>query len=208
MNVTIIGTGNMARGIATRFLAGGHQIQLVGHTLEKAQTLAMELGGVNLTSAQTGEPITNDIIVLAVWHPVTLELARGYGPQWAGKTLVNISNPLNATYDGLTTPPGLSSAEELAYLAPDTHVVKAFNTNFAGTLVAGQVAGLPLDVFIAGDDANVKANVAQLIASSGMRPIDVGVLKRAQYLEGLGLLHITLQFTLGTNWASAVKIIA
>ena len=32
MNITIIGTGNMARGIAARLLAGGNSIALIGRT--------------------------------------------------------------------------------------------------------------------------------------------------------------------------------
>jgi hypothetical protein len=86
-------------------------------------------------------------------------------------------------------------------------VLKAFNTTFAGTLVAGQVAGLPLDVLIAGDDADAKAILSRLVEDSGLRAIDVGPLSRARLLEGIGLLHITLQGKLGTNWMSAVKFV-
>jgi predicted dinucleotide-binding enzyme len=46
-------------------------------------------------------------------------------------------------------------------------VVKAFNTTFARTLVIGQVAGQPLDVFIAGDDAAAKATISQLVEAGG-----------------------------------------
>jgi 3-hydroxyisobutyrate dehydrogenase-like beta-hydroxyacid dehydrogenase len=45
VDVTIIGTGNMARGIATRVLAGGHSVTLLGTTADKAEVLAAELGG-------------------------------------------------------------------------------------------------------------------------------------------------------------------
>lgn len=45
MNVTIIGTGNMARGIGTRALAGGHTLSLLGHEASKAEALATELKG-------------------------------------------------------------------------------------------------------------------------------------------------------------------
>ena len=37
--------------------------------------------------------------------------------------------------------------------APGARVVKAFNTTFVGTLVAGQAGDVPLDVFIAGASA-------------------------------------------------------
>lgn len=77
----------------------------------------------------------------------------------------------------------------------------------AGTLVSGQTAGQSLDVFIAGDDPQVKERLAGAFSESGLRPIDAGPLRRARQLEGVGLLHITLQNTLGTNWMSAVKIL-
>ena len=87
-----------------------------------------------------------------------------------------------------------------------TAVVKAFNTTFAGTLVAGEVSGQQLDVLIAGDDDNAKQKVAQLVADGGLRPIDVGPLRRAQQLEQLGFPHISLQQPLGLNFASAVRL--
>jgi 8-hydroxy-5-deazaflavin:NADPH oxidoreductase len=121
---------------------------------------------------------------------------------------VNITNPLNATYDGLATPPGSSDAEEIARMVPQgTRVVKAFNTTFARTLVAGTVAGQPLDVFIAGDDAEAKATISQLVKAGGLRAIDVGPLSRARQLEGIGFLGITLQGPLGTNFMSAWKLL-
>jgi predicted dinucleotide-binding enzyme len=58
-------------------------------------------------------------------------------------------------------------------------VVKAFNTTFARTLIAGEVGGQPLDVLIAGDEDEAKGKVARLIADGGLRPLDVGPLRRA-----------------------------
>ncbi len=104
--------------------------------------------------------------------------------------------------------PGTSGAEEIAKVAPaGAKVVKAFNTTFAGTLVAGQVAGQPLDVLIAGDDADAKATISAFVSSGGLRAVDAGPLQRARQLEALGLLHMALQFTLNTGFGSAVKII-
>ncbi|HND50596.1 MAG TPA: hypothetical protein PLL95_18645, partial [Anaerolineales bacterium] len=93
-------------------------------------------------------------------------------------------------------------------LVAGAKVVKAFNTTYAGTLVAGEVAGQKLDVFIAGDDADAKAKVAQIVTDGGMRAVDAGPLSRARQIEGMQLLHIVLQGSLGTNWGSALKIIA
>jgi predicted dinucleotide-binding enzyme len=135
-------------------------------------------------------------------------VAKQLGKKLAGKAVVDIANPLNATYDGLATAPNSSSAEEVAkVVAPGAKVVKAFNTTYSATLCAGEVDNQPLDVFIAGDDAEAKNKVAQLVKDGGMRPVDTGPLNRARQIEGLQLLHIVTQSTLGTNWASAIKIL-
>jgi len=41
-----------------------------------------------------------------------------------------------------------------------------------------------------------------------MRPVDVGPLRRARQLEAAGLLHMSVQGTLGTGFGSALKIVA
>jgi 8-hydroxy-5-deazaflavin:NADPH oxidoreductase len=85
--------------------------------------------------------------------------------------------------------------------------VKAFNTTFAPTLVAGEVAGQQLDVLIAGDDEAAKRKVSQLASDAGLRPIDVGPLSRAQQVEQLGFVHISLQQPHGFGFGSAVKLL-
>jgi predicted dinucleotide-binding enzyme len=122
--------------------------------------------------------------------------------------VVDITNPVNTeTWDSLATPPGTSSAEEVQQLVPQgTPVVKAFNTTFAGTLVEGEVAGQQLDVLIASDDHEAKRKVSQFVSDAGLRPVDVGPLRRAQQLEHLGFLHISLQQPLDLGFASAVRL--
>lgn len=213
MAVTIIGAGNMARGIGTRLVAAGESVTIFDRTPAKAAELASALQaqakpGVTVTAAPQGAPIADDMVVLALFYGAEREVVEAHKDHLAGKVLVEISNPLNATYDDLEPPAGSSAAEEIAKLAPGARVVKAFNTTFAGTLVNGEVAGHPLDVFLASDDAEAKGRLAGIITASGLRPLDVGPLKRARQLEGLGLLHVTQQGSLKTGFGSAVKIIS
>jgi NADPH-dependent F420 reductase len=214
MNITIIGPGKMGRAIGTRAAAGGHSVTFVGKTLDSAEKAAAEVRasakkGAQVSAANLDNVQLGDVVVLALWYGTNLEVAKQLGSRLAGKTVVDIANPLNSTYNGLVTPPDSSSAEEVAKVAaPGAKVVKAFNTTYAGTLLARQVAGQPLDVFIAGDDADAKAKVAELIKDAGMRPVDAGPLSRARQIEGMQLLHIVTQGTLGTNWASAIKILS
>jgi predicted dinucleotide-binding enzyme len=207
MRLTIVGAGNMGRGIGTRAVAGGHQVELIALDPSHAQKLAAELGG-SATALEPGAPFGGEVVVFAVYYPGIKDAVRQYADQLAGKVVVDITNPVDTqTWDSLATPPATSSAEEVQQLLPeDTPVVKAFNTTFAATLVAGEVAGQQLDVLIAGDDDAAKGKVAQLASDGGLRPIDVGPLRRAQQLEQLGFLHIAVQQPLDLGFASAIKL--
>ena len=214
MQVTVIGAGNMGRGIGHRLVAGGHDVTIVDRDPEEAGRLAEELrgaarDGATVEAAGPTSELRGEVVILAVYYPGSLEIARDLGERLAGRIVVDISNPVNQSFDGLATEPGTSAAEELAAALPaGARVVKAFNTTFAPTLVEGEVAGQPLDVFIAGDDEGAKETVAQLVRDGGLRAIDVGSLERARHLEGLGFLHMMVQQPLGLGFQSAFKVVS
>ena len=212
MNVTIVGAGNMARGIGSRLVEGGHAVALLDRDWKKANALAAELGdgqaGATVEVVGLDRALVNPIVVLALPFAAARDFAAAHAVKLAGKIVIDITNPLNASYDGLVTAPGKSAAEEIANLLPKSRVVKAFNTTFAGTLLADKVDGHALDVFVAGDDTEAKATVIGLIADGKLRGIDAGSLSRARELEGLGLLGITLQGPLGLGFQSAWKLVA
>jgi 8-hydroxy-5-deazaflavin:NADPH oxidoreductase len=212
MNITIIGTGNMSRGLATRLVSGGHDITLVGRNPETTGALVKDLEqlrpGAKVTTKTLSENIQDEVVVLAVPYQAGLELAQSLGGQLDGKIVVDMANALNSTFSGLVTEPGTSASENLAAALPKgAKVVKAFNTIFAGTLVAGQVAGQPLDVFIAGDDERANEVVAGLVKDGGLNPIKVGGLVRAKELEAMLMLGIAAQQPLGYGFNSAWRLV-
>src|SRR5436190_1303568 len=167
MNVTIIGAGNMARGIGSRLIEGGHVVALFNRDWKKANALASELGtgkpAGSVEVASLDRALQNPIVFLAVTFAAAREFATANAVKLAGKIVVDVSNPLNASFDGLVTAPGKSAAEEIADLLPGSRVVKAFNTIFATTLITGKVGGHALDVFVAGDDVDAKQAVIGVI---------------------------------------------
>ncbi|MDT0309737.1 NAD(P)-binding domain-containing protein [Streptomyces sp. DSM 44917] len=213
MRVTIVGTGAMAHGIATIALAGGHAVRLLGRTPGHAARLAGELAQVAPDGEVTASDVIAvedaDLVVLAVPWPATREVVAGLGTALAGTVLVDLCNPVaSPAFDALAVPPGTSAAELLAAEAPPgAPVVKAFNTVFAPVLLSGRVDGRPVDVFVAGDDEDGRRAVAALAAGGGLRPLDVGPLRRARELEAFQLLHMAAQERLGLNWSSAVTIL-
>jgi predicted dinucleotide-binding enzyme len=210
MKVTIIGTGNMGRAIASRALAGGHEVRFVGTHITKAQELADEMIGEGPVEAAEG--IEGQVAVLAVPYTEAPHVVREYAHQLGGTVIVDPTNPVDfgalELLDRAWLGPFPSGAQLIAAEAPaDAGFVKAFNTNFAGPLLAGQVNGEPLDVFVAGDDEAAKTTVLQLAFDGGMRGIDAGQLARSRELEAMALLHMNIQGSHGTAFGSAIRVV-
>jgi predicted dinucleotide-binding enzyme len=187
-SISFIGLGGMTHAIASRAVAGGNSVELIGRDAAKAKGLAAELGA-GATVGTFGAVPVGDIVVLAVPYTSAVPVVAQYGDALAGKVIIDISNTFDADATGVLTPEGTSGAQEIAEAAPaDAHVVKAFNTVFGHVLVQER----PLDVLFAGDDAQAKAAVSAFIASLGLRPLDVGGLEMARWLEGLGPLLMGL----------------
>jgi predicted dinucleotide-binding enzyme len=202
-NISIIGSGNMASAIGALAVKGGNAVEVIGRDQSKAADLASALGN-GATAGMWGAAPAGDIVILAVLFDSAVPVVSQYGDALANKIIVDITNPFNANVTGLAVPDDTSIAHMVAEAAPATaHVVKAFNTLFRDVLAAGG----PLDVFIAGDDAQAKASVSAFIESLGLRPQDTGDLSMAHWLEGAGLLSVglanhgvgDLNFSLGVN---------
>jgi predicted dinucleotide-binding enzyme len=189
-NLTILGTGNMGQAIASIAARGGHSVQ--------------QLGVDDL-----GTPVTGDVVILAVPFPAVADVITQRGEQLAGRIVVDITNPLDfETFDSLVVSPDSSAAAEIATALPQSRVLKAFNTTFAGTLAAGTVGSLPTTVLIAGDDADAKSTLAGIVTSGGLKAIDAGALKRARELEAVGFLQLTLAATEKVSWTGGFGIAA
>ena len=199
-SITLIGTGNMARTIGTLAVAGGTTVEVMGRDQSKADDLAKVLGGA--TAGEWGAVPTGDIVITALLYDGVVPVVTEYGDALAGKVIVDISNPFNATADGLALSEETSVAQEVAKVAPaGATVVKAFNTIFQNVLANGRP-----NVFIAGDNAQAKASVAAFIETIGLRPLDVGGLRMAHWLEGMGLLTVSLANNGVGHWDFALGV--
>jgi predicted dinucleotide-binding enzyme len=188
-HVSIIGTGNMGSAIAEIARKGGNTVEPLG-------------------SGDAGKQVTGEIVVLAVPYPALADIVAQRGEELAGKVVVDITNPVDfATFDSLVVPADGSAAAELADALPRSRVLKAFNTNFAPTLAAGATGGQPLTVLIAGDDADAKSALTQLVTGGGLRAIDTGSLRRARELEALGFLQLALAAGEKVAWTGGFAVV-
>jgi NADPH-dependent F420 reductase len=186
--LSILGRGNMGPAIADIAEKGGHTAQLLG-------------------SDDVDQAISGDIVVLAVPYPAVSEVIAQRGDQLADKIVVDITNPLDfETFDSLVVPSDSSAAAEIAAALPSSRVLKAFNTSFAATLASGNVGDQPTTVLIAGDDAEAKAQLAEVVTGGGLRAIDAGSLRRARELEALGFLQLTLAAAEKVPWTGGFAV--
>jgi len=187
-SISLIGLGGMARAIAARAVESGNAVEVTGRDQAKARDLAAALGG-GATAGTFGTAPAGDIVILAVPYASAAQVLAQYGDALAGKVVIDISNTFNADATALVTPDGTSGAQEIAKAVPaSAHVVKAFNTVFGHILAQGG----PLDVLLAGDDAQAKTSVSTLIEALGLRPLDAGDLAAAHWLEAAGPLLMGL----------------
>lgn len=187
--ISIIGTGNMAQGLKALFERGENTVEL----LEKDQ-----LATANFAP----------IVVFAVPFRALDDIAGKYADKLAGKTLVDITNPVDfATMSPISVAEG-SAAQHLQALIPAAHVVKAFNTNFAGTLASGKVGVNNLTVLVASDDEAAKQSVIDAVkADDSAQALDAGVLARARELEAMGYLQISLAANEQVAWTNGFAVV-
>lgn len=187
---TIIGSGSMATAIGGVLADGGSSVTYVGHD---------QVGAA---------PLAGDVIVLAVPYPAVAGIIDAYGSQFDGRTVVDITNPLNfETFDSLVVPAGGSAAAEIQAALPGARVLKAFNTTFAATLVAKRIGDLATTVLIAGDDVAAKQDLVTAVEAGGLAAIDAGSLSRAHELEALGFLQLTLAVGEKLTWTGGFAVV-
>ena len=193
MDLTIIGASDIfARGLATWAVAAKHNVTIVGFNRGQAEELVKSVHAAR--AADPRDTLSDNVIFFAVPYDCVLDARDSYGKQLDGKIVVDVTTPIDLDTFEPIHPEAGSAAQEIAKWRPGAKVVKAFHPTFAGTLVAQQDSGQEMrDVFLAGDDAEAKRLVTQLFKEGGLRPIDVGCLRRARELEAVGYLYLATQ---------------
>ena len=205
MKIAIVGAGKVGGGLSAAATKAGHNVVISAADPASAAKTAADTGAT--AAASNAEAVQGaEVVVLAVPHSAVAQVVANLGAALDGKTVVDATNPLNDSYSDLTTT-GVSAAEALQQQAPDAKVVKALNTVFASRYATPTEDGQPLDAFLAGDDIDAKAQVSELVASLGLRPVDLGGLRMARTLEELAFANISLNAGNGWTWQSAFRLV-
>jgi NADPH-dependent F420 reductase len=212
--IAVIGaTGNMGSAISRSLAKGNYRLLLLGNNGDKLGPLVRQIrsayanADVEVTGCSHNACWEADIIIVAVPHAAEKEVADKIREVANRKIVISIANPLNETFDALTTSPDSSAAEELQKLLPHAHVVKAFNTTFAADFAQPEIDGQQVDAFIAGNDDDALQTVSELVKTAGFNPIVAGDLSVSRTLEQMQLLLIRLGLKYSYNWLAGWKIL-
>ncbi len=211
MKVGVLGSGEVAKTLASGFLKHGHEVMM--GTREPAKL--NEWTGKNpkgrvgsfAEAAKTGE-----MVVLAVKGTASAEALRAAGaPNLSGKTVVDVTNPIadappiNGVLK-LFTSLDESLMERLQREFAGAKLVKAFNSVGSACMVNPEFKGGPPTMFICGNDAGAKKTVTGILEQFGWETADMGKAEAARAIEPLCILWCVPGF-LRNDWTHAFKLL-
>jgi predicted dinucleotide-binding enzyme len=208
MRVAVLGTGSVGDAIASKLVELGHDVVMGSRTAgnEKAVAWAGRFDERAGHGTFADAAAHAELVVNATAGTGSLDALRAAGgDNLSGKVVMDVANPLD--FSG-GFPPRLSVVnddslgEQIQREFPDARVVKALNTMTAAVMV--DPASIPgeHEVFVAGDDAAAKEQVAALLESFGWPGAavrDVGGISSARALEAYVLFWVALMQAGGSS---------
>jgi predicted dinucleotide-binding enzyme len=180
MSYAIIGFGSIGQALAKAFARSGIEVSVA--TTRDPESFAADAAaiGPGIIPKTLAEAVKADTIFLAVRFEAHPDVAKAL-PSWEGKTIVDAMNALVP----LEEMDGLLSSAFAAKAFTGAKLVKGFNHLIAATLAADPaVEGGHRVVFLASDDEDAIAPVADLAKQLGFAPVVLGKLN-----EGGALVH-------------------
>ena len=211
MKVGVLGSGDVAKTLATGFLKHGHQVMLGSRTPEKLKDWAAS-NSKGKTGTFEAAARFSEIVVLAVKGSAAWEALRRAGEEnIAGKVVIDACNPIadappsHGVLKFFTTLDE-SLMEQLQRKFPDAQLVKAFNSVGAAFMINPEFKDGKPTMFICGDSEPAKMTVAAILDQFGWETADMGGAESARAIEPLCMLWCIPGF-LHNQWTHAFKLL-
>jgi predicted dinucleotide-binding enzyme len=183
MSIGIIGAGNIGQAIAKRLAYAGIPASIANSRGPKSLS---SIGlGASITAAEINVAAKADVVFLAVPWAVHADAVAGLAP-WDGRIVIDAMNAASVGPEGLRPLDlgGRPSSQVVADRLTGARVVKAFNTLPAPVLASDpHTNGGRRVLFVSGNDAPAKQEVAQLIDRLGFVAIDLGDFEMGRRLQ-------------------------
>ena len=190
MKIGVFGTGMVGNAIATKLVQVGHDVRMGSRAAgnEKAAAWVKSAGARASEGSFADAAAFGELLFNCTSGGASLAALQAAGAaNLKGKVLVDVSNPLAHTAEGMTLSVCNtdSLAEQLQRAFPDLKVVKALNTLTAPLMVNPSLLPGEHDIFISGNDDGAKARVGQFLKESfgWKNVVDLGDLSAARGQE-------------------------
>jgi 8-hydroxy-5-deazaflavin:NADPH oxidoreductase len=181
MKIGIIGSGNIGETTARLFVNAGHQIALSNSKgPQSLESLVASIGPNSAKAMTVQEAIAfGDVVLLALPWRKREELRSLPSELLKNKIVIDATNPYSENFEVIDLGNSTSSEEVAKELPAGARIVKAFNTMYYETLRTESRKSKDdrLVLFVAGDDADAKSVVSNLIEDIGFTPVDTGSLR-------------------------------
>lgn len=207
MNIGIIGSGDVAKSLASGCLNLGHRVTMGTRNPEKLIDFTNDKKSI-LIDNLSNTCKNSELIILAVsWKGVESAIKLMGLENLTNKIIIDVTNPLKHV-DGPNLALGFdnSGGETIQSLIPHAMVVKALNSVGHDLMINPKFSEGTPDMFICGNDENAKTQVTQLIKSFGWNTIDIGNIEESRLLEPLAMIWIKYGFKYN-EWNQAFKLL-
>ena len=185
MTIGIIGAGNIGQAVARRLASAGIPASIANNRGPGSLSSIVQRLGAGITAADAKVAAKADVVFLAVPWQAYADAVAGLAP-WGGRIVIDAMNAASIGPEGLRPFDlgGRASSQVVADRLTGARVVKAFNTLPAAVLASDPHAdGGKRVLFLSGDDAPAKQEVAQLIDRLGFVAIDLGDFEMGRRLQ-------------------------
>lgn len=197
MKIGIVGAGRIGGALAKLFVDAGHEVAVSNSRGPSSlHEFVMKLGPQAHAMSVDDASSYGDVVILAV--PFREPHALPHIERVAGKIVVDAMNAYSENGEPMDLGDKTSSEITLDRLL-GSRLVKAFNTIYYRRLENDGRPEKPLDdreaIFVAGDDAEAKHIVMQLIEDIGFAPVDTGGLREGGQLQQPGSVIYNVELT-------------
>lgn len=208
MKIAVLGTGVAGRTLGSRLVELGHEVIMGSRSavsraaVEWREHLGTPERATMGTFAQAAA--RGELVVNATAGSSSVEaLSLAGGDNLADKIIIDVANPrtMDSGAPTLTVCNTDSLGEQIQRAFPRSAVVKTLNTVNCEVMVHPDRLPGPHTMFVAGDDPEAKATVADLLHAFGWKHIlDVGGIEASRGLEMYVTLWLNLRAALNTNY--------
>jgi predicted dinucleotide-binding enzyme len=199
MRIGILGSGVVGSALARGYARHGHDVRI---GTRQPHVDGLPVGAPREVAGEA------ELVILAVRGSASVDVVSGLAAELEGKVLVDATHPLDTS----TAPPGLfvgttgSLGEQVQRAVPGARVVKAYNTVGNALMVDPDLPGGPPTMFVAGNDADAKTTVSEMLRATGWDVADLGGIEASRWLEAMCMAWVLYGVTSG-GWGHAFRLL-